>query len=186
MHSGSHVQETMSFSHFWYKMDRKKSYTPERAIHRQQMKDFLILGRRKKIEQRQQKGSKTATSIERGLQDIRKSRIWMQQLNKARAKERDVSELLVAAARMRSLTQERHAGYRLWRGWQPSLPELKHQHTVLWTLHRAAVIWEGRSNPSAWGYQHLLLDSTFHFLHNCKNFTKALLAFKEYVPVCSS
>lgn len=97
---GSHIQERMGFSHFWYKMDRKNPIVQKlRAIYRQQMPCFLIPGRRKKIQQRQQKDSKTETSVESSLQNIRKNRIWMQQLKKARAKQRNLTEVLVAAGR---------------------------------------------------------------------------------------
>lgn len=62
----------MGFSHFRYKMDRKNPIVQKfRATYRQQMPGFLIPGERKKIEQRQQKDSKTETlstlSVDRGL-----------------------------------------------------------------------------------------------------------------------
>lgn len=135
------------------------------------------------------KDSKTETSIERGLQNIRKSRIWMQQLNKARAKQRDLTELLIAAGRssnpdLRKDSRVTALGEGSGRGWQPSLHELKHQDTACGHCTETCSHLGGeKQSPSP--RLPAGASSKFHFLYNFKDLSEALLAFKEWALVCS-
>lgn len=115
----------------------------------------------------------------------------MQQLNKARAKQRDLTEPLVAAGGrrdpcLRKGTRVTALGEGSGSGRQPSLPELKHQHTA--HGHRTETCSDlggEKQSPSPRLPASLLDRSKFHFLYNFKDLTEALLAFKEWVSDCS-
>ena len=83
---------------------------------------------RKKIQRRQQADSERETSFDRGLRYTRKGRSWMQQLGKARAERRSLTQLLVTAGRKRDPCPTKiHRlmpwGQGRWKGGQPNLAE---------------------------------------------------------------
>lgn len=164
--SGSLVWERMGFNHWWYKMDRKKSYSPKTQDNLWATNASFINHREK--EENTAKAAKNSQEYW-GIswrRPAKHQKLWnlnLQQFNKDWAKQKDLSELFTVAGR-RMLPQEglqvTTLGEGLGQDYSQAYPSLlKYQHTAhgCYTQGVTEVNCKGRINPPAcgiWAGQH--------------------------------